>query len=123
MSEPIQTGHRVYRGGNKMEMEMLTVKPFYVATPGSDLTQEEMEAEALAEEKKRQRKLSPAAEEPAAEPDGEPVAESAGEPGEEAEWPATDEGSPEDIAARIAGDLTKNQADILELAKSQLNDG
>lgn len=115
MSEPIQTGHRVYRGGNKMEMEMLTVKPFYVATPGSDLTQEEMEAEALAEEKKRQRKLSPAAEEPAAEPDGEPV--------EEEEWPAADEGSPENIAARIAGDRTKNQADILELAKSQLNDG
>ena len=77
----------------------------------------------MAEEKKRQRKLSPAAEEPAAEPDGEPVEESAGEPREEEEWPAADEGSPEDIAARIAGDRTKNQADILELAKSQLNDG
>jgi hypothetical protein len=31
------------------------------------------------------------------------------------------EGSPEDIAARIAGDRTKNQADILELAKSQID--
>lgn len=101
MSEPIQTGHRVFRGGNKMEMEMLTVKPFYVATPGSDLTQEEMEAAALAADKKKQ----PA--EPAAE---EPVSAAA-------------EGSPEDIAARIAGDRTKNQADILELAKSQVNDG
>ena len=51
MSEPIQTGHRVFRGGNKMEMEMLTVKPFYVATPGSDLTQEEMEAAAASLER------------------------------------------------------------------------
>ncbi|MBP3781293.1 MAG: hypothetical protein ILA30_06485 [Selenomonas sp.] len=101
MSEPIQTGHRVFRGGNKMEMEMLTVKPFYVATPGSDLTQEEMEAAALAADKKKQ-PAAPAAEEPVS---------------------AAAEGSPEDIAARIAGDRTKNQADILELAKSQVNDG
>ena len=101
MSEPIQTGHRVYLGNNKMNMEMLTVKPFYVAAPGSDLTQEEMEAEALA---------AMNAKKPAAAPAPEPEA------------PAAAEGSPEDIAARIAGDRTKNQADILELAKSQVGD-
>ena len=41
-------------------------------------------------------------------------------PAEEAA-PAPEAGSPEDIAARIAGDRTKNQADILELAKSQVD--
>lgn len=98
MSEPIQTGHKVYLGNNKMNMEMLTVKPYYVATPGSDLTQEEMEAEALAAlEAKKPKSASP------------PPAESVPEAG-----------SPEDIAARIAGDRTKNQADILELAKNQV---
>lgn len=105
MSEPIQTGHKVYLGNNKMNMEMLTVKPFYVATPGSDLTQEEMEAEALAELERKNKKFAPKAEpEPAPEP------------------AAAGEGSPEDIAARIAGDRTKNQADILELARSQMGD-
>ena len=97
MSEPIQTGHKVFLGNHKMNMEMLTVKPYYVATPGSDLTQEEMEAEAL--QGKRPQQASPAAAEPAMEA-----------------------GSPEDIAARIASDRTKNQADILELAKNQLGD-
>ena len=97
MSEPIQTGHKVFLGNRKMNMEMLEMKPFYVATPGSNLTQEEMEAEAMAGVKK-----------PAPPPP--PAEESA---------PA--EGSPEDIAARIAGDRTKNQADILELAKSQVD--
>ena len=101
MSEPIQTGHRVYLGNNKMNMEMLTVKPYYVATPGSDLTQEEMEAEALEALQGKSPKQTPP---PAAE---EPVMEA---------------GSPEDIAARIAGDRTKNQADILELAKNQVGD-
>ena len=52
MSEPIQTGHRVFQGNRKMNMEMLEMKPFYVATPGSNLTQEEMEAEAMAGVKK-----------------------------------------------------------------------
>ncbi|SFW32377.1 hypothetical protein [Selenomonas ruminantium] len=97
MSEPIQTGHRVFQGNRKMNMEMLEMKPFYVATPGSNLTQEEMEAEAMAGVKKPT-------------PPPPPVEETA---------PA--EGSPEDIAARIAGDRTKNQADILELAKSQID--
>ncbi|MBE6086370.1 MAG: hypothetical protein E7203_13200 [Selenomonas ruminantium] len=97
MSEPIQTGHRVFQGNHKMNMEMLEMKPFYVATPGSKLTQEEMEAEAMAGVKKPA-PLPPTVEESA---------------------PA--EGSPEDIAARIAGDRTKNQADILELAKSQVD--
>lgn len=100
MSEPIQTGHKVFLGNKKMNMEMLTVKPYYVATPGSDLTQEEMEAEALEE---LQGKMSKQALPP-------PVAEE----------PAMEAGSPEDIAARIAGDRTKNQADILELAKNQV---
>ena len=100
MSEPIQTGHKVFLGNKKMNMEMLTVKPYYVATPGSDLTQEEMEAEALEE---LQGKMSKQAPPP-------PVAED----------PAMEAGSPEDIAARIAGDRTKNQADILELAKNQV---
>ncbi len=98
MSEPIQTGHKVYLGNNKMNMEMLTVKPYYVATPGSDLTQEEMEAEALAALEAKKPKSAPP-------PPAEPVPEA---------------GSPEDIAARIAGDRTKNQADILELAKNQV---
>ena len=40
MSEPIQTGHRVYFGNRKMNMEMLEAKPYYVATPGSELSQE-----------------------------------------------------------------------------------
>ena len=97
MSEPIQTGHRVYFGNRKMNMEMLEAKPYYVATPGSELSQEELEAEEMKRVKK-----------PAASPP--PVAEAAPEPG-----------SPEDIAARIAGDRTKNQADILELAKSQVD--
>ncbi|BAL83960.1 hypothetical protein SELR_22520 [Selenomonas ruminantium subsp. lactilytica TAM6421] len=100
MSEPIQTGHKVYLGNNKMNMEMLTVKPYYVATPGSNLTQEEMEAEAMeAMNSKMPKQAPPPAEEPAREA-----------------------GSPEDIAARIAGDRTKNQADILELAKNQVGD-
>ena len=102
MSEPIQTGHKVFLGNNKMNMEMLTVKPYYVATPGSDLTQEEMEAEAMEAmkgKKPQQAPPPPAAAEPAMEAD-----------------------SPEDIAARIAGDRTKNQADILELAKNQVGD-
>ncbi len=97
MSEPIQTGHRVFQGNRKMNMEMLETKPFYVATPGSKLTQEEMEAEAMA-----------GAQRPAA-------------PQQPAEDAAPASGSPEDIAARIAGDRTKNQADILELAKSQVD--
>ncbi|SHL10971.1 hypothetical protein SAMN05216582_1478 [Selenomonas ruminantium] len=99
MSEPIQTGHKVYFGNNKMNMEMLTVKPYYVATPGSDLTQEEMEAKAL---EAMQGKMPKQAPPPAVEE------------------PAVEAGSPEDIAARIAGDRTKNQADILELAKNQV---
>ena len=97
MSEPIQTGHRVYFGNRKMNMEMLEAKPYYVATPGSELSQEELEAEAMKDVKK------PAAPQPSA---AEAVPEA---------------GSPEDIAARIAGDRTKNQADILELAKSQVD--
>jgi len=102
MSEPIQTGHKVFLGNNKMNMEMLTVKPYYVATPGSDLTQEEMEAEALeAMQGKKPQQAPPT-----------PVAAE----------PAMEAGSPEDIAARIAGDRTKNQADILELAKNQVGD-
>ena len=96
MSEPIQTGHRVFSGNRKMNMEMLEMKPYYVATPGSELSQEELEAEAMKEVKK----TVPA---PPPEADNTPEA-----------------GSPEDIAARIAGDRTKNQADILELAKSQV---
>ena len=97
MSEPIQTGHRVYFGNRKMNMEMLEAKPYYVATPGSELSQEELEAEEMKRVKK------PAAPPPAAEET------------------APEAGSPEDIAARIAGDRTKNQADILELAKSQVD--
>ena len=97
MSEPIQTGHRVYFGNRKMNMEMLEAKPYYVATPGSELSQEELEAE----EMKR-------------------VKQSAAPP-PAAEETAPEAGSPEDIAARIAGDRTKNQADILELAKSQVD--
>ena len=97
MSEPIQTGHRVYFGNRKMNMEMLEAKPYYVATPGSELSQEELEAEEMKRVKK-----------PAASPP----------PAEET---APEAGSPEDIAARIAGDRTKNQADILELAKSQVD--
>ena len=96
MSEPIQTGHRVFSGNRKMNMEMLEMKPYYVATPGSKLSQEEMEAEAMKDVKK-----------PASPP--MPVEDAVSEAG-----------SPEEIAARIAGDRTKNQADILELAKSQM---
>ncbi len=103
MSEPIQTGHRVYLGNRKMNMEMLEAKPYYVATPGSELSQEELEAEEMKRVKK-----------PAASPP--PVEETAPAPA-----PAPEAGSPEDIAARIAGDRTKNQADILELAKSQVD--
>ena len=102
MSEPIQTGHKVFLGNNKMNMEMLTVKPYYVATPGSDLTQEEMEAEAMEAMKGKKPQQTP--------------------PPPAAEEPAMEAGSPEDIAARIAGDRTKNQADILELAKNQVGD-
>ena len=102
MSEPIQTGHRVYFGNRKMNMEMLEAKPYYVATPGSELSQEELEAAAMKDVKK-----------PAAPP---PAEETAPAPA-----PAPEAGSPEDIAARIAGDRTKNQADILELAKSQVD--
>ena len=98
MSEPIQTGHRVYFGNRKLNMEMLEAKPYYVATPGSELSQEELEAEEMKRVKKP------------VSPPPPPVAEAAPEPG-----------SPEDIAARIAGDRTKNQADILELAKSQVD--
>ena len=98
MSEPIQTGHRVYFGNRKMNMEMLETKPYYVATPGSELSQEELEAEAMKDVKKP---VSP--------------------PPPPAEEAAPEAGSPEDIAARIAGDRTKNQADILELAKSQVD--
>ena len=98
MSEPIQTGHRVYFGNRKMNMEMLETKPYYVATPGSELSQEELEAEAMKDVKKP---VSP--------------------PPPPAEEAAPEAGSPEDIAARIAGDRTKNQADILELAKSQMD--
>ena len=105
MSEPIQTGHKVFLGNRKMNMEMLEMKPFYVGTPGSDLTQEEMEAAAM-ESMGKKKSASP----PAPEPEVAPAAPAA---------PA--EGSPEDIAARIAGDRTKNQADILELAKSQVD--
>ena len=103
MSEPIQTGHRVYFGNRKMNMEMLEAKPYYVATPGSELSQEELEAEEMKRVKK-----------PAASPP--PAEETAPAPA-----PAPEAGSPEDIAARIAGDRTKNQADILELAKSQVD--
>ena len=99
MSEPIQTGHRVYFGNRKMNMEMLEAKPYYVATPGSELSQEELEAEEMKRVKK-------------------PAAPTT--PTEEAA-PVPEAGSPEDIAARIAGDRTKNQADILELAKSQVD--
>jgi len=102
MSEPIQTGHRVFSGNRKMNMEMLEMKPYYVATPGSELSQEELEAE----EMKRVKKPTAAAPPPAEET---------------APAPAPEAGSPEDIAARIAGDRTKNQADILELAKSQVD--
>ena len=104
MSEPIQTGHKVFLGNKKMNMEMLEMKPFYVGTPGSELSQEELEAVAL--ESMGQKKMAPPP--PAAEPDVVPAVPEAG--------------SPEDIAARIAGDRTKNQADILELAKSQMLD-
>lgn len=100
MSEPIQTGHRVYLGNRKMNMEMLEAKPYYVATPGSELSQEELEAAEMKRVKKPVSPPSPTAEEAA---------------------PAPEAGSPEDIAARIAGDRTKNQADILELAKSQVD--
>ena len=100
MSEPIQTGHRVYLGNRKMNMEMLEAKPYYVATPGSELSQEELEAAEMKRVKKP------------ASPPSPPVEETA---------PAPETGSPEDIAARIAGDRTKNQADILELAKSQVD--
>ena len=103
MSEPIQTGHRVYLGNRKMNMEMLEAKPYYVATPGSELSQEELEAEEMKRVKK-----------PVASPP--PAEETAPAPA-----PAPEAGSPEDIAARIAGDRTKNQADILELAKSQVD--
>ena len=100
MSEPIQTGHRVYFGNRKMNMEMLEMKPYYVATPGSELSQEELEAEAMKDVKKPVSPPPPPAEEAASAPEA---------------------GSPEDLAARIAGDRTKNQADILELAKSQVD--
>ncbi|SEA23805.1 hypothetical protein [Selenomonas ruminantium] len=103
MSEPIQTGHKVFLGNRKMNMEMLEMKPFYVATPGSDLTQEEMEAAAMESMGKKKMASSP----PDSEPESAPAVH--------------EEGSPEDIAARIAGDRTKNQADILELAKSQID--
>ena len=103
MSEPIQTGHRVYLGYRKMNMEMLEAKPYYVATPGSELSQEELEAAEMKRVKK-----------PAASPP--PAEETAPAPA-----PAPEAGSPEDIAARIAGDRSKNQADILELAKSQVD--
>lgn len=103
MSEPIQTGHKVFLGNRKMNMEMLEMKPFYVATPGTDLTQEEMEAVALESMGKKKTASPP----PAPEPEAAPA--------------VPEEGSPEDIAARIAGDRTKNQADILELARSQVD--
>jgi len=97
--EYIPTGHRIFRGGKRIENEVVAteLKPFVIHQPG-----DEDEDDAAEDVKKR--KPSEAVDE---------------EDMEEADEAQADSGSPEDIAARIAGDRAQFQADILAVARAE----
>ncbi|MDY3298135.1 hypothetical protein [Selenomonas sp.] len=90
----VPTGHRVFRGKKRIESEWMPteMKPFVVRQPGDedDATDDEKKAKAAAM-------------------DADDAAEDE----------AVDGGSPEDIAARIAGDRVQFQADILAVARAE----
>ncbi|MCI6283738.1 hypothetical protein [Selenomonas sp.] len=90
----VPTGHRVFRGKKRIESEWMPteMKPFVVRQPGDedDATDDEKKAKAAAM-------------------DADDAAEDE----------AADGGSPEDIAARIAGDRVQFQADILAVARAE----
>lgn len=90
----VPTGHRVFRGKKRIESEWMPteMKPFVVRQPGDedDATDDERKAKAAAM-------------------DADDAAEDE----------AADGGSPEDIAARIAGDRVQFQADILAVARAE----
>ncbi len=95
----VPTGHRVFRGKKRIESEWMPteMKPFVVKQPGD----EDDAAEAVKKTKAAARDADDAAGDAAA--DGE----------------SADGGSPEDIAARIAGDRVQFQADILAVARAE----
>lgn len=90
----VPTGRRVFRGKKRIESEWMPteMKPFVVRQPGDedDATDDEKKAKAAAM-------------------DADDAAEDE----------AADGGSPEDIAARIAGDRVQFQADILAVARAE----
>ena len=90
----VPTGHRVFRGKKRIESEWMPteMKPFVVRQPGDEdaATDDEKQAKAAAM-------------------DADDAAEDE----------AADGGSPEDIAARIAGDRVQFQADILAVARAE----
>lgn len=90
----VPTGHRVFRGKKRIESEWMPteMKPFVVRQPGDedDAADDEKKAKAVAV-------------------DADDAAEDE----------AADGGSPEDIAARIAGDRVQFQADILAVARAE----
>ena len=95
--EYIPTGHRIFRGGKRIENEVVAteLKPFVIHQPGDE------DEDDAAEDVKKRKRL-----EAAEDAEEEAVAEA-------------DSGSPEDIAARIAGDRAQFQADILAVARAE----
>lgn len=106
----IPTGHRIFRGGKRIENELMpkAMKPFVIHQPGDEEEEEAEDVAAIEEEEAAD--VVPAEEETEATETADASEEAAG-------------GAAEDIAARIAGDRVKFQADILAVAREKAEEG
>lgn len=115
----VATGRRVYLGNHSIEYEAFIAEPRLIEVDPMEwqkhLSEQEQrrlkKAEAKARRKAAEEEAARRAEEEARAREEEMAARAAAASVERVEE------SPEDIAARIAGDRTQAQADILEIAK------
>ncbi len=118
--EHVTTGRKVYLGNHSIEYEAFIAEPRLIEVDPMEwqkhLSEQEQRRLKKAEAKARRKAEAEEAARRAEEEDRARAEEAAA--GEAA--PA--EESPEDIAARIAGDRTKAQADILDIAKHTVED-
>ena len=122
--EHVTTGRKVYLGNHSIEYEAFIAEPRLIEVDPMEwqkhLSEQEQRRLKKAEAKARRKAEAEEAARRAEEEDRARAEEAAARAAAGEAAPA--EESPEDIAARIAGDRTKAQADILDIAKHTVED-
>ena len=126
--EHVTTGRKVYLGNHSIEYEAFIAEPRLIEVDPMEWQKYMSEqakrrlkkAEAKARRKAEAEEAARRAEEEERKREEEAKARAAAEETVSAE--KSSEESPEDVAARIAGDRTQAQADILDIAKHTVED-